>query len=323
MTHLAEQAEAASAAGNGRDALRLASAAGDAGNPRGWALLGYWHLSGLHVPRDLLAARRYMRKAAQGGDADAALTEISLIANGTGGVSDWALALQLLRAAAQKFGGAATEHLALINAMQLAEDGNPANLAAGKLLSTAPEVRLWHHFITEAEATHIAQSVQEILEPSMVADPRTGRFMAHPIRDSLTAPIGPTRETLPIQAILRRIAVASGTHVSQGESMTVLRYGPGQQYRDHLDTLPHTANQRSCTMILYLNEGYGGGETTFSATGLSVAGRAGDALFFRNTTTDGQPDPLSRHAGQPVRSGAKWIATRWIRAAPFDIWNPN
>lgn len=156
-----------------------------------------------------------------------------------------------------------------------------------------------------------------------MADPRTGRLIDHPIRNSSAAPIGPTRESLPVQAILRRIAAASATHVTQGESLTVLHYAPGQQYREHLDTLPHVANQRTATMIIYLNEGYVGGETRFPELGITIKARTGDALFFRNLTAAGTPDPRCRHAGLPVTAGTKWVATRWIRAAPFDVWNPG
>ena len=102
-----------------------------------------------------------------------------------------------------------------------------------------------------------------------------------------------------------------------------MHYAPGQQYREHLDTLPGKVNQRIATVILYLNEGYTGGETAFSDSGISFKGRAGDALFFRNVRPDGSPDPASRHAGRPVIQGAKWVATRWLRAGPFDVWNPD
>ena len=70
-------------------------------------------------------------------------------------------------------------------------------------------------------------------------------------------------------------------------------------------------------MIVYLNDGYRGGETMFVRTGLSVRGRKGDALLFRNTLADGRPDPMSEHAGLPVTSGTKLIASRWIWANDF------
>jgi prolyl 4-hydroxylase len=204
--------------------------------------------------------------------------------------------------------------------MNLGDDGYPAQVQECETLSDSPHVKLWRNFLSPYECGLIAQSVQDILEPSMVADPRTGQVIAHPIRTSSAAPIGPTRESLPIQAILRRIAAATRTDVRQGESLTVLHYAPGQQYRMHMDALPHVANQRIATVILYLNEGYAGGETIFEANGLTIAGKGGDALYFENVTPEGAPDPASRHAGLPVRQGAKWVATRWIRARPFDVW---
>ena len=88
----------------------------------------------------------------------------------------------------------------------------------------------------------------------------------------------------------------------------------------HSDVLLATANQRVSTIILYLNQGYIGGETMFEATGLTITGKAGDALFFENVTPEGTPDPAARHAGLTVRHGAKWVATCWIRKKPFDPW---
>lgn len=270
--------------------------------------------------RDLAAARTLLARASAAGNPDATLIEVALTANGSGGAPDWQRAVGLLRDAATRHGGAAAEDLALIEAMALDEAGGPRGLRPPQALSQVPTVRLWRGFLTPAECAHIARSASDILAPSMVADPRTGQLIEHPIRTSSAAQIGPTRESLPVQAILKRIAAATGTQVAQGEPLTVLHYAPGQEYRAHMDALPHTANQRVETVLLYLNEGYVGGETRFEASGLTVAGRGGDALWFANTLPDGSPDPASRHSGLPVRQGTKWLATRWIRARPFDVW---
>ena len=270
--------------------------------------------------RDHAAGRTLLRAAAEAGDDDAALSEVALTANGSGAPPDWAGAVALLRRAAARHGGGAAQDLALLEAMALDGEGNPLVLPEPERLGDDPPIRLWRGFLTPAECAHVALSVQDILGPSQVADPATGRLVEHPIRTSSAAQIGPTRESLPIQAILRRIAAATGTHVSQGESLTVLHYTPGQQYRMHMDALPTTKNQRTGTVLIYLNEGYIGGETTFEASGLTVAGRGGAALWFSNVTPDGAPDPRTRHAGLPVSQGVKWLATRWIRARPFDVW---
>jgi prolyl 4-hydroxylase len=71
--------------------------------------------------------------------------------------------------------------------------------------------------------------------------------------------------------------------------------------------------------LLYLNDDFSGGETWFKG-GLTLRGRAGDAIVFRNLTDDGQVDRRTEHAGLPVTAGVKWLATRWIRQHPFDPW---
>jgi prolyl 4-hydroxylase len=110
--------------------------------------------------------------------------------------------------------------------------------------------------------------------------------------------------------------------LSGGEPLTLLRYAVGQQYRQHHDCLPHVRNQRAWTMLIYLNEGYAGGETIFPRLGLSVKGRKGDALLFRNTDAQGQAAEAAMHLGAPVMAGQKWLCTRWIRHDRHDPWDP-
>jgi prolyl 4-hydroxylase len=71
------------------------------------------------------------------------------------------------------------------------------------------------------------------------------------------------------------------------------------------------------TMLVYLNDAYEGGETEFLKTGFKIKGSAGDAILFRNADPAGNPDEDSLHAGLPVTSGVKLLASRWIWQHPF------
>lgn len=321
MTTPVERATALLQQGRTPDALALCQDAAERGDADAALQLANWHLIGQAVPRDLPLARRWLRLATQNGSLDAALTEVALVANGSGAPTDWPLARTLLQQAAQRHGGAAAEDWALLEQMDLTEDGAPAQLPEPEILGRDYQVRRWTGFVTPAESAHLALVVRDLLAPSSVADPSSGRLIAHPIRTSSAAVIGPTRESLPVQAILQRIAQASGTQVRQGEPLSILHYAPGQQYREHLDALPNEANQRIATALIYLNTGFTGGETMFPHEGLAVRPAGGEMVLFTNSRPDGSPDPRSRHSGAPVRQGVKWAATRWIRAQPLDIWN--
>jgi prolyl 4-hydroxylase len=204
--------------------------------------------------------------------------------------------------------------------MSLDDRGFPRALPSVEPLSTDGSIRRARGFLSAEECVHVGTSVADLLRPATVTDPRTGRNVPNPIRTSDAAVLPPTREDLVLRAINLRIAAISDTRVDQGEALTVLRYQPGQQFRLHSDTLPHTRNQRIRTVLIYLNVGYEGGETTFPDHGLTIAPKLGDAIIFDNTDARGMPDLTMRHAGQPVRRGVKWLATRWIRQRTFDPW---
>jgi len=62
----------------------------------------------------------------------------------------------------------------------------------------------------------------------------------------------------------------------------VLRYPPGEEFLEHVDTLPGSTvyGQRQLTAILYLNDDFDGGELTRPQQGLVYNPRAGSLLLF-------------------------------------------
>jgi prolyl 4-hydroxylase len=297
----------------GAELLGRAAAAGDA---EAALELGIWLLEGRLVPRDLAAAREQFRRAGQLGSVPGLNVHIAFLANGIGGAADWGAAVALLRGLAATDTGAQRQ-LALVEAMDLTADGYPMTAAEARPLSERPEASTFERLLTPEECAYVIDRARPLLQPSVIVDPSTGQMRPHPVRTSEGAAFPWASEDLVISAINRRIASASGTAVDQGEPLQVLRYSPGQEYRPHFDALPAGENQRIVTVLVYLNAGYEGGETEFSRTGVRFAGGTGDALLFRNALPNGAPDEMSQHAGLPVRSGEKLIATRWIRERRF------
>lgn len=313
------QADMLLASGRTREAVALIEQAAMSGNADAMFRRAVWKLTGSPIPRDLPGARALLHRATLVGHGDAALIEIALTANGSGGAVDWAGARTLLEKAAET-NPVATAQLQLLETMELTNDGAPIDPPRAKTIGHNPGVRHITQLFTQDECLHVAQCAADMLQPATVVDPRTGNNVANPVRTSDGAVIGPTRETLVVQALNRRLAAVTGTDWRQGEALSVLRYRPGQQFWPHVDALPATGNQRIRTVLVYLNDGFSGGSTFFLNNALRVMPRTGDAVIFDNVRPDGAVDPATQHAGEPVTSGVKWLATRWIRARPFSVW---
>ena len=286
---------------------RLA-AGGDAG---ALAMLAEIKWRGGLVPQDPVGAREMFRRAGEAGHAVASEIFTNLLGSGAAGERNWSLALKRLKDEARGSKPRRAAH-DLLRKMALDANGDPSNLAAPEMLSEAPDVRRVPKLLTGAECDYLKTIADPHFETSTVND-SSGRTVADPIRTSDGATLHWAIEDLAIHALNRRLAAASGTAWQQGEALQVLRYKPGQQYRPHFDFVRASENQRVLTVLVWLNDGYEGGETTFVKTGLEVRGRRGDALIFRNALPDRTVDPLSEHAGKPVTRGTKLLASRWIR----------
>ena len=305
------------ATGQVAEAIARTRAAAAAGAADDQVRLALWHLIGDPVPRDLPLARHWLDRAAAQGHDDALAMGIALRANGSGGPVDWVGARHSLDGSKAAW---AEAQRTLLATMELDGEGKPQVAPVGRPLTPDGRILRLDEFCSPQECAHLAMTSAARMEPAHIIDEASGRAVPHPVRTSDGAVVSPTIEDLVIRAINLRIAAATRTQVTQGEALTILRYRPGQQYRLHHDAFARTANQRSLTVLLYLNDAFAGGETSFPAYDLRIRPRGGDAILFHNLLPDGTADPKMRHAGEPVRDGAKWLATRWIRTHPFDVW---
>jgi prolyl 4-hydroxylase len=308
---LFDEASALARSGRPADAVKLIEEAAAAGNPEGQFIVAHWLLYGSDRPRDAKAARRHLEQAAASGKAEAARVLAHVTANGTGGEADLPRAMELLQQAAASDPVAARE-LAML---PMLNDQPPDRR---EVLSADPHIEIIRALLSAEECSYLIERAKPLLRPSFVDDGRTGIGRPDPIRTSHGAAFVPHEEDLVVQHVNERIASASETAIGNAEALYVMRYEPGQQYRPHLDALPGLANQREWTAIAYLNDGFEGGATAFPELGMSIRGNVGDVLVYRNSGLRGEPDLRMKHAGEPVTSGEKWIATRWIRHGPHD-----
>ena len=211
---------------------------------------------------------------------------------------------------------------------------DPAPVPAGNYVQAAgrdipvlvrcdqPQVIVFGDVLTAEECDEVIARARHRLQRSTTVEPATGREFVIRERTSEGMYFTPGEDDL-IDTVQQRIAALMHWPAQNGEGLQVLHYRPGGEYRAHFDYFPpeqtgsgtHLANggQRVATLILYLNDVEDGGETTFPSAGITVSARRGNAVYFRYLNGQRQLDPLSLHAGAPVRAGEKWILTQWMR----------
>lgn len=111
------------------------------------------------------------------------------------------------------------------------------------------------------------------------------------------------------------------------ENLHIVRYQVGGEYKKHQDffhpgesyyeNVINRGGQRTHSVLLYLNDDFTGGETDFPKLQIKVKPEKGKMIVWTNLNEDGTLDYDSIHAGLPVITGVKYIATIWIRESKF------
>lgn len=279
-------------------------------------------------PEQRAEAMQILLPACDQGDAKALLLHATLAARGVGRPQNFEEAIALLqRAAARGDQGAQAQHRVLNGKFDRAVWFAPMQL---RQHHAAPRVFTVENFIPPAICAWFIEYARGRQMPTTIRDPATGRDVMDPGRSSTFSAAAALTPDLVIQFMKLRIAGATQTHVAQQESTSFIRYAIGQEYRPHYDLiqLEDEANyagelrqlgQRIATVLVYLNEGYEGGETHFPRLKWAFKGKPGDALIFWNISAEGHRERDSLHAGLPVTSGEKWLLSQWVRARPVPF----
>jgi prolyl 4-hydroxylase len=111
-----------------------------------------------------------------------------------------------------------------------------------------------------------------------------------------------------IAEIKSRIVELSGLPEENQENLHFVKYNPGGEYKIH-----HDGTKRRKTALIYLNDGFTGGETEFPKVNQIIKPELGKLVIWENTTDDGVKIENAYHAGLPVITGTKYIAVIWIK----------
>jgi prolyl 4-hydroxylase len=287
--------------------------------------------------KDVMDGISLIEAAAARGEAAALERKALFEAVGCARPPNWNRALDCLRDAAEGGCQIAQEQLRILARVPGSESRKPLNWTAvrsqvsieklaeipkPRAISESPRLRRFEEFASAAECAWLMERARHRLRPALVVNP-TGSQTAEPVRTNSGIDFQLRDMDLVVEAIRVRISAATRLPLPLFEPSQVLHYSPGQEFRPHHDyfdpQLPghveelRTVGQRIATFLIYLNDRYTGGETTFPRAKLSFRGNTGDALFIANVERSGRPDPMTLHSGAPPISGEKWIFSQWIR----------
>ena len=189
-----------------------------------------------------------------------------------------------------------------------------------------PVIAVLANVLSAGECEQLIALARPRLRPSTVVDPVTGENRVAEYRNSegMFFALG---ETPFIAALDARFAQIANLPIDHGEGLQVLRYAPGGHSAPHFDFLMprnptseqslRRSGQRVSSLVAYLNEVPGGGETTFPRAGLAICPQRGNAVYFEYCNDRSQVDAASLHAGALVTEGEKWVVTKWMRERRF------
>jgi prolyl 4-hydroxylase len=200
----------------------------------------------------------------------------------------------------------------------------PTTEVSGESISTDPIIEAFDHALDAADCAHLISLALPHMQRADVIDPggnKTGHTSE--VRTNSSTYLSFSQVDIMARFAELKIVQASGHALCDSEPMSILRYSPGEYYQPHYDYFSPTlavsrkhlaeGGQRVASAVTCLYEPDGGGGTSFPNLHIAVPAKLGRTLYFRNCTGEGDPDPRTLHAGDPVQVGQKWAVTKWFR----------
>jgi prolyl 4-hydroxylase len=307
-------------------------------------------LTGPEATRDPARAADLLRVAGEHGDGEALALLATLAGVGLGTGQSWPASLGHLAAAATL--GSATARsqlLALTDAPAPSEDraahaetwrdlaqridiGAWLTAPARINLCEAPRVRMAERFVSPRVCDWLIQRARGRMRPALMYDGATRVEQLDPHRTCSDYEFDLLNTDVVLLLTRERIAALTKLPTIAMEPPRVFHYALGEEIKPHYDRCGDGVagygqqggylGDRIVTFLLYLNDGFEGGELYFPKTGFRRKGAKGDAIYFAHVEPAGKPDPLSLHGGDVIRAGEKWVLSQWIHDRPFGVVGP-
>jgi prolyl 4-hydroxylase len=331
-------AEALDADGRHDEAINQLAAAAQRGDIEATTELAKRILIGDRAPRLRRQGIGLLNDAVNGGGAEAAERLAVVHASGVMAPPDWRSALNLLIVAAERGWDAARAQLAVLSSMvgdpalaprSLLEEANLRKLlvpVAGSVIHDDPRICVFPAFVSDAVCEWLIERARPRLERARVYDVVKQTDFVDDSRTNSFAVFNAVQADLVQLMVQARMSVGCGQPMNHMEASTVLHYAVGETIGNHYDFVdpahPNYADEirkfgnRVVTFLVYLNQGYEGGDTDFPKLGISHSGRRGEGLFFVNTLPDGQANVRTLHSGRAPTRGEKWVFSQFVRNRP-------
>lgn len=113
------------------------------------------------------------------------------------------------------------------------------------------------------------------------------------------------------------------------EELQVAKYEENGKFIEHYDSciyedkaycdkVNHYSGERRTTLLIYLNDDFKEGQTEFVEVGLKIKPEVGKGILFWSTDHNDNLFVKSKHKGNSVIGGEKWIATKWSHPKKFN-----
>ncbi len=184
-------------------------------------------------------------------------------------------------------------------------------------------ILLYKDFLNDAEIEYLLQLAEGNFRPSLTGtadadalDSATGKRMAllqektSPNRTSFSCVLD-TADPV-VNLIVRRVAFVAGYPPSHVERLSMVRYEPGQYFKEH-----HDGQFRPRTVFIYLNTlPEGEGETRFPNLGMRFRPTKGIAFMWTNPLPDGTADMRLLHQALPPVTMVKYGMNCFVNENP-------
>ena len=207
-----------------------------------------------------------------------------------------------------------TEHFSIHNISKLfSHDVNYINIENYDIQEIS-------NFLTDEECNKIIELTNNKLTPSRIYSDKNDVYLT----DSRISNQTWLDDSHPIiKQISDRVRQYTNIVHNHQEPLQVVNYPVGGFFRPHYDACEGSKEfckrmdgkygPRLFTVLFYLNDNFTGGETVFPKINKIVSPEKGKAVIFKNVDNNGIIIKQALHGGEPITSGEKWIANKWIR----------